>query len=111
MPWYVREILVAAEEFRAAVPREMGRESRSASPMIPLLREEAEALVRRQMVGDEQLIFRQLARLGSKSAGLIVELWLTRGVLREAFACLRDDRAAQVTSASIISATKFRVHY
>ena len=111
MPWYVREILVAAEEFRVAALRELGQAWVEALPMIPLLREEMKALVRGQMEVDEQTVFRQLAQLGSMSAGLITDLRITREVVSEAMSVLRGDRAAQVTLVSILSATRFRVHY
>ena len=61
----------------------MGREGHGALPLIPPLRDEVKALVRRQMESDEQTVFPQMPRLGSMSAGLKVELWLTGEILRE----------------------------
>ena len=68
MPWSVREILIAAEEFRTTIARTMGQDWAGASPRVPLTREEVKGLIRRQMEPSEQSTFRQPAKLGFVSA-------------------------------------------
>ena len=65
MPWYIREILVAAEEFRVAMMVDPEQEWMMALPAIPLLRGEIKAMIRNQMETDELTVFKQLAQLDS----------------------------------------------
>ena len=102
---------MAAEAFRATTLQAMGDEWIRTLPEIPPAKGEVEGLVRRRMETDGQTVFRQLAQLGCASAKLIVDLRMTRGVSKNALYGLQHDRAAQITLALILSATRYRVHY
>ena len=109
-PWQIRELYTAAEEFRHATEAIMGERWFEDLPKVPLTRAETLQLIRRQMDRDELMVMRQLATLESESATIIVDLKLTREVVQEAFSVLRGDRAAQVTLASILGATRYRIY-
>ena len=109
-PGQYQELYTAAEEFRHTAESVLGGRWFEDLPKVPLTRAEVQELIREQMDRDELMAMRQLATLESESAVIIVDLELTRGVIQEALGRLREDRAAQVTLASILSATRYRIY-
>ena len=57
------------------------------------------------------MALRQLADLGSASAGIITRLKLTREIAQMAMSALRGERSAQVTLMSISGGTQFRTYF
>ena len=63
------------------------------------------------MERDEITVIYQLRQLGSMAAGIIIQLQFARGAIQEAFSHLQHDRPARITMASVLSTTRFRLHY
>ena len=75
-----------------------------------MVTEELKELIRTQQEKDEKTVLTRLACLGSASAEIIMgQLGITRNIVREALAVLRNERGAQVNLLEILSATRFRV--
>ena len=79
-------------------------------PKVPLTRVETLQLKKNRMDNDELMVMRQLASLGSESPAIIVDPAQTREVITEAFCILREERTAQVTLASVLGATWYRIY-
>ena len=109
MPLYVREIFTVAEEFRGAAEGELGETWRTLLPRVPLTKIEVKHLLKTRMEVDELRTLRRLAALGSQSAGILTRLEITREMVQEVLRRLRADRAAQVTLATVLAGTRFRV--
>ena len=110
MPFQTRVVFHAAEELRVLAVQALGQTWEAALPRVPLTRGELRELLKARFLKDEQAVLKQLAGLGSQSEGIITALELTRGIIKEALHRLRGDRAAQITLAAIISATRFRIY-
>ena len=92
-PGYVAEMIRAAEEFRAAAEQHTGQEWWRVLPRIPLAKTEVRSSIWKQMEREEITVMYQLRQLGSRAAGVIIQLQLTRGVIREAFSRIQRDRS------------------
>ena len=86
----------------------MGTEWEHTLPRVPLTKRELKQVVRLQWEGDEILAIRQLAEVGSVSAGILTRLQLTREIAHMTMSMLRKERAAQVTLLSILGGTRFK---
>ena len=108
---YHLQVLTMLEEFRQiALPR-LGMEWANTLPRVPLTKAELKQVVKRQWERDETAALRQLADLGSVSAGIITRLELTREIIQMATSILRTERAAQVTLMSILGGTRFKAYF
>ena len=110
MPWRIQGLFITAEEFRAEMAQATEEDWAKNLPRIPLVKSEVRDLIRTQMAADELIAFKQPAGLGSASATLLVGLQLTRDTVKEALDKLQDDRGAQITLLSVLSATRFRIY-
>ena len=111
LPMYHLKVLTVFEEFRQIALPILGDDWHRTLPRVPLTKEELKEVVRRQWERDEILALRQLAELGSFSAGIITHLELTREIIHSAMSMLSRDRAAQVTLLSILGATRFKTFF
>ena len=111
MPYQIREMFRAADEFKAVVIAAMGDNWAATLPRVPLTKEEVKTLLRARQEQGEQKVIARLAALGSDSARIITDLVLTRAVVREAMRDLKEERAAQVALATILGGTRFRVFH
>ena len=93
MPGYVAEMMRAAEEFRAAAEQHTGREWWTVLPRVPLTKTDVRSSSWKQMERDEITAMYQLRLLGSREAGVIIQLQFTRGVIQEAFSRIQRDRS------------------
>ena len=100
----------AADEFKAVVVTAMGDAWEATLPRGPLTKEEVEALLQARQERGEYKVPSRLSALGSGSAKIITYLQFTRAVAREATRNLKGDRAAQLTLATILGGTRFRVY-
>ena len=111
MPFQIRELFRTVDEFKKVVIKAMGSKWEEALPRVPLTKEEVKSLLRTRQRRDERKVLGRLAELGSTSAAIITELRLTRETVKEAMRSLQRDRAAQITLATILGATRFRVYH
>ena len=110
MPWRVRELLFAAEEFRGAMANCMEEDWETLLSLVALTKEEVRGIIKQQMGRDDLVVFGQLAQMGSDSSKIFVHLELTREMEEEAYASLQRDGAAQISLATSLGGTRFRVH-
>ena len=77
-------------------------------PRIPLTKEEVKDIIKTRYEIDEWATVRMLKQRSSKSAAVMVQLGLTRDVIRQALQQLEGSRPLQVTLCTIICATRFK---
>ena len=111
LPVFRLQVLTVLEEFRQIALPVLGTKWANSLPRVPLTKEELKQVARTQWERDEYIALRQLADLGSVSAGIITRLELTRQVIQMAKSVLRTERAAQVTLMSILGGTRFETHF
>ena len=80
-------------------------------PRSPLTKQGLKEAVLRQWWRDEILAIRQLAELGSISAGILTRLQITREVVHLTMSLLRRGRAAQVTLLAILAGTRIEYYF
>ena len=111
LPVYHSRVLAVFEEFRQFALPALGAEWEHKLPRVPLTKQELKRVVRRQWENDEILAIRQLAEVGSVSAGILTRLQITREIVHLTMSMLRRERAAQVTLISILGGTRFKHHF
>ena len=111
LPRTSREMLTMAEDFRAYAAQPLGEDWKKTLPLVPLAEEEVMDLVLSCQRQNEAAVLRQLAELESMSAGIIRRLELTREIVKEAFAQLKHEHAAQINLTSILCGTRCKYRY
>ena len=101
--------MAVAEHFREAIFLRQSPTWRRQLPGIPCTTEELKELLSQNYQKDEQAVLSQLADLGSVSAQIITRLRLTRGVVKEALAALRNERKVQCNLLAILGATRYKM--
>ena len=109
--WTASEMLTMVEDFRAYAAQPLGEDWRKTLPLAPLTREEGKDLVPSCQRQDEVTVLRQLTELESVSAGIISRLELTRDIVKEAFAQVKREHAAQINLTSILCGTRYKYRY
>ena len=105
----VELLLRLAEHFRASVLTLQTEEWWEKIPKLPLTTLEIKELLTHWELADEQRILWGLAAMNSASAKIMTMMGLIRSVVAEAFVLLRGKRLQQVTLASVLSATRYKV--
>ena len=91
LPLVYRDIGCIFEEFRPYALPELGANWTQTLPRVPLNKDELKTVLTRQLERDEMLVIRQLSVLDSLSAGIIVQLDLTRDIVKAALAMLQTN--------------------
>ena len=72
------------------------------------MKSEIRTVLYEQLEKDELATLKQLDRVDSTSADIIIRLQLTRPIVKEIYSQLRDDRKAQITITRVLGATRFK---
>ena len=105
------EMLIAAEELRAAVAKHIGAGWWSMLPRVPLTSKGAKLLAIKQMERDEIAVVYQLRQLSSLAAWIIIQLRSTAAAKQKAFDRAQHDGVAQISLASIVGGARVSAHY
>ena len=79
-------------------------------PLIPLTADELKNEIKIRYETDELKAVQMLKGEASKASAIVLELGLTRDIVRQALARLEHDRAKQVVLCSILCATRFKYY-
>ena len=109
LPLSYRHFTSMVEDFRAHPLPSLGEGWGYSLPRVPLASEESKEVLHAAYLRDEQGVLRKLSLLESDSVQLIVYFPLERVMIRDILKLLRNDREAQITFTSIISATRFQI--
>ena len=94
----------------AFVLRGIPKDNRARIPRIPLTNQEIKERLRALYERDERKVFDILASRGSLSSTIFINWRLTRPIIRQAMIDLSHSRQQQVTLASILTATRFKMY-